>query len=175
MWAGTSILFLTYDQIYAQNFTRSGGKRFAYKWCYKTPGWWPNWCKQPQRSGKKRFANLFINLSITKSIHITSKIQPKGICYIKPMRKVVFCKKEVARTRLRHVLLQECSAWIDGAQLSEVTWIKVWNPEKVCKQLFSEEEDSGHVECRYRIIGRLISIEVLWESFHPNTPITGAL
>ena len=37
----------------------------------------------------------------------------------------------------------------------------------------SEEEDSGHVECRYRIIGRLISIEVLWESFYPRTPIKG--
>ena len=42
---------------------------------------------------------------------------------------------------------------------------------KVYKQLFSKEEDSGHVECRYRIIGRLISIKVLWESFYPNTPI----
>ena len=30
------------------------------------------------------------------------------------------------------------------------------NPEKVCKQLFSEEEDSGHVKCRYKILGRLI-------------------
>ena len=45
------------------------------------------------------------------------------------------------------------------------------NPEKVYKQLFSKEEDSGHVECKYRIISRLISIEVLWEFFHPNTPI----
>ena len=49
------------------------------------------------------------------------------------------------------------------------------NPEKVCKQLFSEEEDSSHVKCRYRIIGRLISIEVLWKSFHPNTPFEGEL
>ena len=31
------------------------------------------------------------------------------------------------------------------------------------------------MECRYRIIGRLISIEVLWESSHPNTPIKGEL
>ena len=49
------------------------------------------------------------------------------------------------------------------------------NLEKVCKRLFSEEEDSGYVECKYRIIGRLISIKVLWESFHPNTPIKGEL
>ena len=49
------------------------------------------------------------------------------------------------------------------------------NPEKVCKQLFSEDEDSGHMEYRYKIIGRLISIEVLWKSFHPNTPIKGKL
>ena len=35
------------------------------------------------------------------------------------------------------------------------------NPEKMCKQLFLEKEDSGHMKCRYRIIGRLISIEVL--------------
>ena len=33
--------------------------------------------------------------------------------------------------------------------------------EKVYKQLFSEKEDLGHVKCRYRLIGRLISIKVL--------------
>ena len=49
------------------------------------------------------------------------------------------------------------------------------NPEKMYKWFFLEEEDSGHMKCRYRIIGRLISIEVLWESFHPNTPIKGEL
>ena len=37
----------------------------------------------------------------------------------------------------------------------------MWNPEKVCKQLFLEEEDSGHMECRYKIISKLISIKVL--------------
>ena len=45
----------------------------------------------------------------------------------------------------------------------------------VCKQLFSEEKDSGHVEYRYRIIDRLISIEVLWKSFYLNTPIKSEL
>ena len=35
--------------------------------------------------------------------------------------------------------------------------------------------NSGHVKCRCRIIGRLIFIKVLWESFHPNTPIKGEL
>ena len=35
------------------------------------------------------------------------------------------------------------------------------NPEKVCKQLFSKKEDSGHVKYRYRIIDRLIFIEIL--------------
>ena len=35
------------------------------------------------------------------------------------------------------------------------------NPEKMCKQLFSDEKDSGHVKCRYKMIGRLISIKVL--------------
>ena len=45
------------------------------------------------------------------------------------------------------------------------------NLERVCKRLFLEKENSGHVKCRYRIIGRLIFIEVLWEFFHPNTPI----
>ena len=49
------------------------------------------------------------------------------------------------------------------------------NPNKVCKRLFSEEQDSSHVQYKYRIIGRLISIEVLWESFYPNTPIKGEL
>ena len=53
--------------------------------------------------------------------------------------------------------------------------MNVRNLEKVCKRLFSEEEDLSHIECRYRIIGRLISIKVLWESFHPNTPIKGKL
>ena len=42
------------------------------------------------------------------------------------------------------------------------------NLKKVCKQLFSEKDDSGHVKYRYKIIGRLIFIEILWESFYPN-------
>ena len=48
---------------------------------------------------------------------------------------------------------------------------KVRNPEKVCKELFLEKEDSGHVKCRYRVIDRLISIEVLCKSFHLNIVI----
>ena len=52
---------------------------------------------------------------------------------------------------------------------------KVRNPEKVCKQLFSEVKDLGHVKCKCWIISRLISIEVLWESFHLNTPIKSEL
>ena len=49
------------------------------------------------------------------------------------------------------------------------------NPEKMCKRLFSEEEDSSHVKSRCRIISRLISIKVLWEFFYPNTSIKGKL
>ena len=44
---------------------------------------------------------------------------------------------------------------------SEIMRTKVRNLAKICKQLFSEEEDLGHVKCRYRIISRLISIKVL--------------
>ena len=80
-------------------------------------------------------------------------------------------KREVAYTSLGHVLFQKCSAWLDRMSSLEVMWAKVHNPEQVCKRLFSEEEDLSHVKCRYRIIGRLISIEVLWESSHPNTLI----
>ena len=53
--------------------------------------------------------------------------------------------------------------------------MKVRNSEKVCKRIFSKEEDSGYVKYRYRIIGKLIYIEVLWGSFHLNTPIKGEL
>ena len=60
-------------------------------------------------------------------------------------------------------------------EAQEVMWTKVQNPEKVCKQLFLEEEDSDYMECRYRITGRLISIKVLWKFFHANTPIKGEL
>ena len=84
-------------------------------------------------------------------------------------------KKKIDYTRLSYMLLQEYLAWMDEAQLLEVTWTKVRNPEKVCKQLFSEQEDSSHVKCKYKIIGRLISIKVLWESFYPNTLITNKL
>ena len=45
------------------------------------------------------------------------------------------------------------------------------NSEKVCKQLFLEEEDSSHVKYRCRIIGKLISIKVLWELSYSNIPI----
>ena len=37
------------------------------------------------------------------------------------------------------------------------------------------EEFRSRVKCRYMIIGKLISIKVLWESFYPNTPIKGEL
>ena len=40
---------------------------------------------------------------------------------------------------------------------------------------FREWRNVGHVKYRYKVIGRLIFIEVLWESFHPNTPISGNL
>ena len=33
------------------------------------------------------------------------------------------------------------------------------------------EKNSGYVKYRCRIIGRQISIKVLWESFYPNIPI----
>ena len=35
------------------------------------------------------------------------------------------------------------------------------------------ERNLSHVKYRDKIIGRLISIKVLWESFHLNTPIIG--
>ena len=52
------------------------------------------------------------------------------------------------------------------------------NSEKVCKRLSQRMEagrNSCHVKCRCRIIGKLISIKVLWESFHSNTLIKGEL
>ena len=47
-------------------------------------------------------------------------------------------------------------------------------PERCANNFFQGmkiERNSGHMKCRYRIIGRLISIKVLWEFLHPNTPI----
>ena len=47
-------------------------------------------------------------------------------------------------------------------------------PKRCANNFFQElEEFKSHVKCRDMIIGRLISIEVLWESFHFNTPIKG--
>ena len=37
--------------------------------------------------------------------------------------------------------------------------------EKVCKWLFSKKKHSSHVKCIYKIIGRLIPIKILWDSF----------
>ena len=42
------------------------------------------------------------------------------------------------------------------------------NLEKVYKQFFSKEEDSSHVKCRYSIIGRLISINILFKLSYAN-------
>lgn len=44
------------------------------------------------------------------------------------------------------------------------------NLEKVCKQLF-QKEDSSHIEYKCMIIGRMISIKVLYKSSYPNTLI----
>ena len=49
------------------------------------------------------------------------------------------------------------------------------NFEKVCKWLFSKKEDLSYMKYRYRIIGKLIFIKVLWKLFHPNTPIKSKL
>ena len=44
---------------------------------------------------------------------------------------------------------------------------------KMCVNDFSQGmevwKNLNHVKCGYRIIGRLISIEVLWKLFYPNT------
>ena len=47
------------------------------------------------------------------------------------------------------------------------------NSEKMCKQLFSEEDNSDPVKYRCKIIDKLISIKVPWESSYPNTSIKG--
>ena len=41
------------------------------------------------------------------------------------------------------------------------------NPEKIRKQLFSKD-DLSHIKCRYKIIGRLISIKGLCTSSYSN-------
>ena len=48
---------------------------------------------------------------------------------------------------------------------------------KKCINDFSQEmeECRSHVKCRYKIIGKLIFIEVLWKSFHFNTLIKDEL
>ena len=50
---------------------------------------------------------------------------------------------------------------------------------KRCANDFSQEMEVdkylGHVKYRCRIIGKLISIEALWKSFHPNTVIKDEL
>ena len=51
-------------------------------------------------------------------------------------------------------------------------------PKRCANNFFQRmevERNLGHVKCRYKVIDRLISIEVLWESFYPNTPIKGEL
>ena len=40
---------------------------------------------------------------------------------------------------------------------------------------FREWRNASHVKYRCRIIDRLISIKVPWESFYPNIPIKGKL
>ena len=48
---------------------------------------------------------------------------------------------------------------------------------KRCANNFSQEveEFRSHIKCRDMVIGKLISIEVLWEFFHSNTLIKGEL
>ena len=48
---------------------------------------------------------------------------------------------------------------------------------KRCVNDFSQKvkEFRSPIKCRYMVKGRLISIQVLWESFHSNTPIKGEL
>ena len=48
------------------------------------------------------------------------------------------------------------------------------NLEKVFKQLFLQE-GSSYVKYKYKIISKLISIEVIWELFHPTTSIKDEL
>ena len=64
--------------------------------------------------------------------------------------------------------------WLECLSLVGVTWTKVRIPKKYANDFFQEvEEFKSYVKYRYMVIGRLISIEVLWESFHSNTLIKG--
>ena len=85
------------------------------------------------------------------------------------------CKKEVARTKLGYVLLQGCSVWLDRMFRSRSREQKCKSWKGVPISFLIEWRIACHVKCRCRIIGGLISIKVLWKSFHPNTPIKGEL
>lgn len=54
-------------------------------------------------------------------------------------------------------------------------WTKVRNLRKVYKWFFLEEKDLDHVKYKYRIISKLVFIEVLWESSHSHTLIKDEL
>ena len=49
------------------------------------------------------------------------------------------------------------------------------NPKKVYKIFFSEEKDSDYVKYKYKIIGKLNSIKVLWKLSYLNTLIKDEL
>ena len=49
-------------------------------------------------------------------------------------------------------------------------------PKRYANKFSQEVEEFGsRVNYRYMVISKLISIEVLWESFYPNIPINGEL
>ena len=94
---------------------------------------------------------------------------------------VQWCKREVAHTTTwSRASLVTCDS--RDAQRDWIEYLRWRSREQKCELLKGVQmtflrkwRNSGHVKCRYRIIGRLISIKVLWESFHPNTPIKGEL
>ena len=76
--------------------------------------------------------------------------------------KILGWKDEVGKSR---------AGWV----MTKLTWLDHVEPV-ICRSRDHDiteieiERNSSHLECRCRIIGRLMTIEVLWESFHPNTP-----
>ena len=68
------------------------------------------------------------------------------------------------------------------AQRDCIECLRLRSHEQKCKFLkgvqmtfFKTWRNTNHVKCRYRITGKLLFIEVLWELFHPNTPIKDEL
>ena len=91
---------------------------------------------------------------------IESRYSIKGKLLVPDL--VMYYSKNIQHDWIKYLKLRSCEQKCKFLKDMQITFLREWR-------------NANYVKNKYRIIDRLISIDVLWESFHPNTSIKDKL